>query len=790
MTRTASYIVILNLMLLSAWWNPAGAWHIIGGELTYEHLGGTTYRIKLKLYRDCFSIGAEFDPIANVGVFGITQFSQLQLPFPGSTHIPITLDDPCLVAPPNVCVEEAVYEQIVTFNFIPESGIILTYQRCCRNTTVVNIFTPADVGATYTTTIYPPAVTGGGNSSPYFTNYPPVAICSGQPLAFDHSATDPDGDQLVYELCAPYQGATSTDPAPAFPPPPPYMTVFFSPPYSVANMIGGNPAMAIDPNTGLITGFPQDVGQFVVGVCVSEFRDGELIGVHRRDFQFNVANCEPVTLARFSSEENTLPPVSDTMQICGQLSVDFLNTSIGDMARVWHFGDPANASDSSTLKNPSYVYPDTGQYEVWLIVNPGTACSDTAVKIVNIRIGVEAAFTAEAQCTHTPLTLTDASVALDGEIVSWNWNFGDGNTGTGPLPTHQYANAGSPNVQLIVATDVGCEDTVVNAIIVHPTTLPDAKPDTFVCDLDTVQLSAGVPGVSFQWSPVYEMNSPNAANPLVSPNVTTTYAVALTNELNCVGRDSVVIQITDTVIATAWPDTVVCTGQPVQVFAEGGVYYQWQPANEVFYKLSKDGYFVRPLESSSYVVHSFIGSCFDVDTVHVSTIPSPVVQTSESQTINQGDTTLLHVSGADAFVWSPAFSLSDSVSTNPFAFPLNTTSYVVTGTDENGCYDTDTLVVFVTHEHSLFIPNAFSPNGDGYNDFFSFYTKGISRVLSLRIYSRWGETVYDSDSSDGEPWDGTFKGKPAPLGVYVYVVRAETFDGGVLQESGNLTLLR
>ena len=122
---------------------------------------------------------------------------------------------------------------------------------------------------------------------------------------FDHSATDADGDQLIYEMCAPLtgggqgglgggnaNGCNGITPDPACPPP--YTPVsFINPPYNVVNPMAGNPAVTVNPVNGLLTGTPELLGQFVVGVCVSEYRNGQLLSRISRDFQFNVANCEP-----------------------------------------------------------------------------------------------------------------------------------------------------------------------------------------------------------------------------------------------------------------------------------------------------------------------------------------------------------------------------------------------------------------------------------------------------------------------------------------------------------------
>ena len=785
--------ILVSIVALVATVFPSYGWHIIGGELYYDHLGGNTYTITLKVYRDCYTVnGAPYDDPVWIGVYNGALLEQtVQIYFPGSVHLPVTLDDPCLSPPPDVCVEEAIYTTTVTFDNVPASGLQVVYQRCCRNSTILNIYTPADVGATYVGTIFPPSVTNGNNSSPRFKNFPPIAICANQPLEFDHSATDPDGDSLVYELCVPYQGATSTDPMPMPAGPPPYNYVSFISPYNVNNMLGGTPPMYIDPQTGILYAQPNTIGQFVVGVCVSEYRNGQLISTHKRDFQFNVAPCEPTVEAKFKVMTESSPLPADTVIVCSELTILFENLSIGEINRTWDFGDPTTGSDISTEDNPTYTYPDTGLYVVELIVNPGTYCADTAYKALQLRYGLVANIKTGdlIGCTNSSIQFEDSSQALDGALSEWLWSFGDGATGTGPNPTHAYALPGTYEVTLNAETDLGCSDEQTAQVTVYPTPILISGPDTTVCDIDSVRLFTS-PGLSYSWAPNYELSDSSIRKPMAAPDSTTTYIVSVTNEFNCAAIDSVTIQVVDTVIATAWPDTTVCAGQFVQLHNSGARYYQWFPENEILSLPLPEGLYVKPETTTTYYAHSFIGSCFDVDSVVVNVMPLPIVQTVESQVINQGDTVQLDAVGAINYVWTPPYRLSNDTISNPLAYPLQSTSYVVTGFGENGCFDVDTVVLLVTHFHNLFVPNVFSPNGDGFNEFFWFHHRGIKEILAVDIYNRWGEKVYSLDAARGEPWDGTHNGVPQGIGVFVYVIRAETYDGAILHESGNVTLLR
>src|SRR5688572_16115520 len=201
---------LFSAMLLT--FAQARATHIVGGEIYYDCLGNNDYRITLKVYRDCINGQAPYDNPAYVGIFNINGvlLDSAKLPFPGSNFVPPTINTPCYTPPTSVCVEEAIYQGIINLPPIA-GGYVLAYQRCCRNNTILNLNNPGQVGSTYTINI-PPTSLAICNSSARYNNFPPIYLCEGAPLVFDHSATDPDGDSLVYELCDPYDGASSALP--------------------------------------------------------------------------------------------------------------------------------------------------------------------------------------------------------------------------------------------------------------------------------------------------------------------------------------------------------------------------------------------------------------------------------------------------------------------------------------------------------------------------------------------------------------------------------------------------
>jgi len=347
--------------------------HIIGGDIYYDDLGGGNYKFYITIYRDCNAEGAWFDDPLKLSVYNNNSLIEnVNVFFPGYITLPIDFDNPCATAPTDVCVQRAIYEKTI---FLPPvvGGYTVSYQRCCRGPNVTNIVNPDDTGLTLTTHI-PGSETGiTNNSSPRFSNYPPTLLCVGQELVFDHSATDPDGDELVYTLVSPYTGASSLDPAPNQSPPPPYFPVQWLGGFNAASPLGPGSTSSIDAN-GMFTVNPSIIGLMVVGVRVQEYRNGQLIGETIRDFLFKVFDCNITMQAILPTQEE----LSSFISFCQGLTVDFENNSYGGTNYSWDFGVPGTNTDVSSSFTPFFTYPSPGSYIAQLIVNPGWDCTDTA----------------------------------------------------------------------------------------------------------------------------------------------------------------------------------------------------------------------------------------------------------------------------------------------------------------------------------------------------------------------------------------------------------------------------
>jgi len=386
------YKIITGLFLITLSFE-LGATHLIGSEMFYEDLGGGNYLVTLKVYRECGPAntqGTDFDDIIFLGVFqsATNQLQQIEdvfLNFGTVLDVPVILTNPCGTPPPDLCVEEATYTTTLMLGS-NVGGYDIAWQRCCRNPSISNL---ANAGGTdnpgMTATIHIPGTseTTTSNSSPVFQSFPPVALCANFEFFFDNAAIDPDGDDLVYSLCAPFDGGGPNgggggfgSPVPNPPSNPPYTPIPYNAAYSATYPIASDPAFAIDPATGFITGTPNIPGQYAMGICVEEFRDGISLGKVVRDFQFNVTLCDPNIVASVTPQQPE--------QLCIGETIQFVNESINGEDFIWDFGIDGTDADVSTEFEPEFTYPDVGTYEVTLIANPDWPCADTSSQIFDV----------------------------------------------------------------------------------------------------------------------------------------------------------------------------------------------------------------------------------------------------------------------------------------------------------------------------------------------------------------------------------------------------------------------
>lgn len=715
--------------------------HIVGGVMSYKCLGNNKYLFTLKVYRDCDpkSGGADFDDPADIGVYlcgktinctSLGQFSVFAKPKP-KVQDKSFIDPPvypCLSVPPLVCVEEGVYEFTLT---LPQSvnSYHIVYQRCCRNNTITNIVDPANSGATFEVELTPEAQQVC-NSSPVFNNFPPTLICANEPLVFDHSATDADGDQLVYELCSPLlgggpggtvgnpgnaNGCNGVSPSPACPPP--YdNVVYLLPNYSFDKPLGKASVLTIDPLTGIMKANPTQLGQFVVGVCVSEYRNGVLLSKIRRDFQFNVANCEQYLNANIKNDKK-LGDQQFVINSCGTKTINFENKSTPESSIFsydWYF--PDGVPQYANTKNATITFPKVGTFKGTMVLNTGTVCADTAIIFVNIFPAIKADFAfVNDTCKAAPIVYKDNSFSEAGKIENWLWNFGDGSLKTDQNPVHTYSAPGKYAVKLKVFDLNGCSDSITKDIKYFPVPpLLIVKPSSYLgCIPATIKFN-------------------NLSSPL------------------------------DTSYRIIWDfgdGSTVDALSPSHVYTTPGVY-----------TISLD--ITSPIGCKT---NSQFKNLIKIE-------PSPIADFNYTPADPSNINPVVTFQDASQYSVSWGWDFGDGNRTfiqNPIHTYQDTGVYTVTlyAKHQSGCIDTLSKRLDIKPIITFFLPNALSPNGDGINDVFQAKGDFIGiNNYKMGIWNRWGEQIF----STNDPYQG-WQGRVNNVGEFVqngvYVVKISYTDG-------------
>ncbi len=853
--------------------------HIKGGFFSYEYLGpgqgnNLRYRITLTVYMICNpSTGQLSNPI-NFSIFnaGNNQFLQnVSVPITNQYNLGKAADEPCITGNQSGCYYTiVVYDLPVIELASSASGYVISYQRCCRIAGINNVQNSGAVGNTFSIQIPGTNILAGAetNSSPRFLVNDTAIVCANNFFQYSFQATDINGDSLAYELCDAIQGGDQTNNSPPTAASPPYSAVPYALTYSGSFPLG--PAVTINSQTGMISGTaPSLTGEYVVAVCVREYRNGTLIGTTRKELHIRVGDCNPLN-AQLSPRQTT----------CDGFTVSFANeaNNPSNAEFVWSFGEPAlGSADTSFLASPTHTYTVAGDYIAKLRISlPGGLCADTASVLVRVYPGFFPGFTVTGNCYTTPYQFTDTTRTNHGVVDSWRWNFGDGttlaDTSRNQNAQWTFTGPGPKTATLVVTNSKGCKDTAqVNFVVLDKPILNLPFRDTLICVPDTLQLQANGTG-TFSWSPNQNIINPNTPNPLVYPTNTTFYYVDLI-EAGCTNRDSVRVRVTQGVQLLASGDTTICRGDTIQLLASGNATtYSWSPPLGLNNPAIGNPLATPLAPLTTYQVTGSIGTCRDVRTVSIRTIPYPQANAGNDLTLcfnasgqlqgqitgrtfewrptsylnnpnilnplatpprttlyqllaydNQGcpkpgiDTVIVTVqpriranagrdtivivgqplqlngSGGVSYTWSPDTGLNNTNIANPIGVygpTIDSVRYKLVVRDGAGCADSAYMTVRIYRTPvSIFVPTAFTPNGDGRNDLARPISVGIRKIHYFTVYNRWGEVVFTTNR-DRHGWDGVYKGQPQGAGVFVWVVSAEDYNGQTYFDKGTIALIR
>ncbi|HTN16832.1 MAG TPA: PKD domain-containing protein [Chitinophagaceae bacterium] len=484
-------------------------------------------------------------------------------------------------------------------------------------------------------------------------------------------------------------------------------------------------------------------------------------------------------------------PLSGCVPLTVSFEAEFTNVAV----MIWDFADGIT-ENSAGKPRTSHTYTTPGAYIPRLILGDGAGCNTASVGIDTIKVDdVEAQINTSPKCVGEEIVFYDVSRSYFSSYQGSEWTFHDGSTSTDRNPRRTYNKTGTYAVSLISENTNGCKDTLHTSITINPLPVIKAN-DTVICMNDSAVLSA-TGGVSYKWAPSPTLSCTDCNTPTTTTTVPAMYFVTGTDANGCKNRDtlSVGIKTKTTLILAAAAE--VCESTPIQLLASGAQKYSWSPDSFL-----NNAYIPNPVATMKHsIVYRVIGtegSCIpDTALINVTVHPTPEVNAGSDQTVLAGTEVQLGGPGkyTKNYLWTPDSLLSCSTCPNPVVRPAATTTFTLKGTSDFGCSDSDDVIITIFCDQSqLFIPNTFTPNGDGQNDVFYPQGKGVSRISSFIIYNRWGQKIFERNginvNAREQGWDGSFNGSSLGPDTFVYTLEAICDNGETVFWKGDVTLIK
>ena len=487
--------------------------------------------------------------------------------------------------------------------------------------------------------------------------------------------------------------------------------------------------------------------------------------------------------------------------LCNSGTVSFTDSSFSnDIINnyYWILGDGTSSTDT----NPIHQYINKGLYYPKLVITTEHGCTDSMISAIPVKVvaSPHINFTTTANgCT--PLTMVTKGIVTvaDTSALNWHWDFANNNISALQNPAAQnYTTAGVYTIALLATNSSGCTDTISKTIEAYSIPNVSAGRDTFICKLRGINLQA-TGASTYNWSPSTGLSCTTCANPLATPAGEINYIVKGTTIHGCSASDTLKVIVKYPFKITYGNRDTLCRGESAKLFATGANNYVWTPAAGLNNPLSASPTATPDTTTNYMVVGKDNKNCFtDTGHVFIKVYPIPVVNAGDDQRINVGKSLDLMPSiSADVtqVLWSPTTGIFRNSYPGITIKPVTNTEYTVKVINGGGCTAEDKVNIIVTCDGSnIFIPNTFSPNGDGANDIFYPRGSGLFKIKTLRIFNRWGQVVFEkNDFNANDPsagWDGTFRGAKLNPEVFVYTIDIICDNNTILNYKGNVALIQ
>lgn len=495
---------------------------------------------------------------------------------------------------------------------------------------------------------------------------------------------------------------------------------------------------------------------------------------------------------------------------CPPLIVDFTSRPVNTTGLHWDFGDGRTLDNVVSPKGILYDIP--GDYIVSLTGYGANNISVISYDTIHVKGPYGKLYsTLDKACAPALNTLH----ATSSFVGTFTWDFGDGTvtTTTDTTADHTYILPGLFTPALILVDSTGCPMSYkLDHQILIDTMFVQLGPPILLCGTGSVSYgphvvnwaldSLGYP-VTFHWDfgTGSAQDTSNVQNPTFNYTQPGSFLTTLqaTSFIGCTSSATDSVHVIGPFLMPVSPDTTICIGGYANLWADSAFTYLWSPANTLN-KNTGDSVIARPASTTTYqVIGEDQYKCFfDTATTTVIVDSMPVITIPKEYAVLPGTDLVLEPQGSADIVtwnWTPPDYLNCTDCQSPITTPLKPTTYQVTGTTAKGCSSTVSVTVkLLCMENAVHMPNAFTPNFDGNNDYFYPYGFGVKIVRSFQVFSRWGQLLYErkefppNDKQYG--WDGNLYGMPQPSGTYVYVVNMECFTGESFILKGTVELLR
>ncbi len=514
-----------------------------------------------------------------------------------------------------------------------------------------------------------------------------------------------------------------------------------------------------------------------------------------RDSVFQSVTVHPKPIVAFTVNNNRQCQAANFFQFTNNSTL-----SSGAMTHLWRFGDGVE----SGILNPSHSYIIPATYPVKLIETSDQGCKDSLIINMIVDHSPTALFTVNktVDCFNEHNFIFTNTSTLGAGTYTSSWDFGDGiGNSIATNPTYRYRNPGTYRVTLNITTNNNCTSSYTTTLFVNANPAGSILPvsDTVICDGSFIELRASVSDF-YQWYR-NDVAISGATSSIFNATESGVYHVLFRNTNGCTSIST--NRVTLTKLYQPTPDFIfdrscvklstlftntsdVSSSLPVRynwIFGDTNTStivspsHTYQVAGTYTVKLlvtpTKCPQLARFIEKSIVIQDSVVGIKYA--TLNAVSARDLKLQSREFP-------------GA-RYQWVPSVGLSDATISTPIFNHTAEQRYLINITSSGGCKTTDTLTILLFSAANIFVPDYFTPNGDGLNDKLTPLIVGITRLTSFRIWNRWGQLVFQTQKQ-GEGWDGNYRGVKQSMETYLWSAEALDIDNKIIRLNGTSVLVR